>query len=70
MEGREEFFRTIACFIARGFVVLSPIFSFIRSSHGKAQKIILLKDSKRESLAQKNHISLDTRNLSMVKLIH
>jgi DMSO/TMAO reductase YedYZ molybdopterin-dependent catalytic subunit len=68
MEGRREFIRTMSGFIASGFVVLSPFFSFVRSGYAKVRRIILPRDTKRESLTRKNPASLDTRNLPVTPL--
>jgi len=55
-------------FIASNFALLSPVFSLVRSGYSKARKIILPKNTTKESLVQKNPGSLDTRNLSVTPL--
>ncbi len=48
--------------------MLSPLFSWVRIAHAKIQKIILPKDTPRESLIYKNPAELDTHNLELTPL--
>jgi len=68
MKGRREFIRIISGFIASGFVGAGAFLSFVRIGYAKVRKIILPRDTQRESLARRNPASLDTRNLPVTPL--
>ncbi len=68
METRRKFLQiTFRCFTGLGFL-LSPLFQAVRVVYGKAKRIILPKDTDRESLIDKNPAELDTRNLETTPL--
>lgn len=68
MKTRRNFIRAILGGL--GFVGLSfsPFSALIRSGLAKAKKIILPKDTERESLVSRNPANLDTRNLQITPL--
>ncbi len=68
METRRKFLEiTLKCFTGVA-LFLSPIFHAVRVVYGKAKRIILPKETDRESLVDKNPAELDTRNLETTPL--
>ena len=68
METRRKFIRKlVGCFTFMG-LLFNPLFVGIRSVLAEAEKIILPKGTKRESLVTKNPADLDTRNLEITPL--
>jgi sulfoxide reductase catalytic subunit YedY len=68
MEERRMFLKTALKFITGTGFLLSPFFRGARMVYGKDQKIILPKNTKRESLIHKDPSLLDTRNLETTPL--
>lgn len=68
MEKRREFLGITFGFLAGAGLWMSPFFSFIRVACAKAKKMILPRDTKRESLIDKNPADLDTRYLDPTPL--
>ena len=63
MKNRRQFIKVMAGFLTSNFLLLNPFSSLVRSAYSKARKILLPKDTTRESLVQKNPASLDARNM-------
>jgi sulfoxide reductase catalytic subunit YedY len=68
METRRNFIRGILGGLGFVGLLLSPFSVLIRSGLAEAKKIILPKDTKRESLVSRDPTSLDTRNLQITPL--
>jgi DMSO/TMAO reductase YedYZ molybdopterin-dependent catalytic subunit len=68
METRRNFIRGILAGLGFIGLLFSPFSALIRSGLAKAKKIILPKDTKRESLVSRNPANLDTRNLHITPL--
>ena len=68
MQERRQFIKMTFGFITGMGVLLSPIFKGLQVVYGKAQKIILPRDTDRESLITKNPAELDTTNLRITPL--
>jgi DMSO/TMAO reductase YedYZ molybdopterin-dependent catalytic subunit len=68
MVHRRAFLKTAFGFLAGMGLVLSPFLSILRKAYAKAQKVILPKDTTRQSLVHMNPSTLDTRNLSITPL--
>lgn len=66
--GRRMFLKTAAGMLAGLGTLLSPWLSFFRQGFARAERIILPKGTKRESLANKNPAHLDARNLEITPL--
>ncbi len=68
METRRHFIKEIiGCLGLAGFL-FSPFSTLVRSALAQAKKIILPKETKRESLVTRNPADLDTRNLEITPL--
>ena len=61
MEKRREFLKTVFGFLAGVIFFISPFFKMIKMAYGKAEKIILPKDSDREEIIHRDFNLLDTR---------
>ena len=68
MKTRRNFIRGILGGLGFVGLLLSPFSVLIRSGLAAAKKIILPKDTKRESLVSKDPANLDTRNLQITPL--
>jgi sulfoxide reductase catalytic subunit YedY len=68
MNKRRKFLKIGVGFLAGTVLMFGPLFSTVRWVFAKAQKTILPKGTKRESLIQRNPRSLDTRNLETTPL--
>ena len=68
MENRREFIKTAFGFLAGMGLLFSPFLSVLRKAYAKAHKVILPKDTRRESLIHRNPSTLDTRNLDITPL--
>lgn len=68
MKTRRSFIRGILGCLGFVGLLLSPFSVLIRSGLAAAKKIILPKETKRESLVSKNPADLDTRNLQITPL--
>jgi DMSO/TMAO reductase YedYZ molybdopterin-dependent catalytic subunit len=66
MEKRRQFLKV--GFFTGISLLLSPFLSIIRIAYAKTKRIILPKNTKRESLTHKNPRNLDTRNLDTTPL--
>ena len=65
---RRQFLRKGIGFLASMGLLLGPLFSTVRWIYARAQKTILPKGTKMESLTRKNPASLDTRHLETTPL--
>ena len=65
---RRQFLRKGIGFLASMGLLLGPVFSTVRWIYARAQKTILPKGTKMESLTRKNPASLDTRHLETTPL--
>jgi len=63
MEKRRQFLKATFGFITGVGLLLSPLFKGVQMIYGKVQKIILPRDTDRESLIGRDPGDLDTRNL-------
>jgi DMSO/TMAO reductase YedYZ molybdopterin-dependent catalytic subunit len=68
MPNRRQFIKGAVGSLTFIGILLSPLFSLIRLGIAKTKKIVLPKDTKRESLIGKNPADLDTRNLPITPL--
>ena len=68
MENRREFLKTAFAFLTGIGLLLGPFLSILRKAYAKAQKVILPKDTTRQSLVHMNPSTLDTRNLNITPL--
>ena len=68
MDTRRQFLKKIVNAVGFLGIVCMPFVSGIRWIWGKTQKIILPKETKRQTLIQKNPADLDTRNLVITPL--
>ena len=68
METRRHFIKGILGCLGFVGLLFSPFSSLVRSALAQAKKIILPKETKRESLVSKNPADLDTRNLEITPL--
>jgi sulfoxide reductase catalytic subunit YedY len=68
MESRRKFLKLMAWFAMSVNLLLNPCFSFVRTVYSKARKIILPKDTNRETLKSRNPRSLNTTNLEITPL--
>jgi DMSO/TMAO reductase YedYZ molybdopterin-dependent catalytic subunit len=68
MVNRRAFLKTIFGFLTGMGLLLSPFLSILRAAYAKAQKVILPKGTRRESLIRRNPAALDTRNLDITPL--
>jgi DMSO/TMAO reductase YedYZ molybdopterin-dependent catalytic subunit len=68
MKKRREFIKIAFGFLTGMGLLLSPIYSITRVAYAKAQKLILPRGTKRESLIHRNPRELDTRNLDTTPL--
>ena len=68
MSNRRQFLRIGAGFLASIGVLFSPLFSAVQWVHAKAQKIILPRGTKEESLIHRDPKSLDASNLDTTPL--
>jgi len=68
MNKRRQFIKLILGFLAGMGVLFSPLAAGIRWIWAKAQKIILPKGTRTETLIGKNPANLDTRNLDLTPL--
>jgi hypothetical protein len=68
MKTRRTFLKSlIGCLAAVGLIV-TPLFSLIRSTFAQAARVILPRGTKMESLVDKNPSQLDARNLDTTPL--
>lgn len=65
---RRKFLKKGIGLISGTWILLSPVFSGMKWVYGQAQKIILPKGTKRETLIDKNPEELDTTNLEVTPL--
>jgi DMSO/TMAO reductase YedYZ molybdopterin-dependent catalytic subunit len=68
MKERREFLRLVVGVLAGSSVLFHPFFSVLRWAYAKAQKTILPKGTKRETLVTRDPKTLDTRNLGITPL--
>ncbi|MGD9033428.1 MAG: molybdopterin-dependent oxidoreductase [Desulfobacteraceae bacterium] len=68
METRRNFIKGILGCLGFVGLLLSPFSRLVRSGLAEAKKIILPKETKRESLVSRNPANLDTRNLGITPL--
>jgi DMSO/TMAO reductase YedYZ molybdopterin-dependent catalytic subunit len=68
MEKRRQFLKKMLGAITGMAVLFSPFFSLLRSALSQAEKIILPKGTRRESLVDKNPATLDARSLEITPL--
>ena len=68
MKERRHFLKMALGVIAGAGVLLSPLLSIFRPLRGEERKTILPRGTKRESLAQRDPGTLDTRNLEITPL--
>jgi len=68
MKGRRQFLKTALATLAGVGAFLDPFFSIFRSLCAGERIIILPEGTKRESLAHRNPVNLDTRNLEITPL--
>lgn len=68
MKKRREFLKITFRFLTGMGILLSPFLSILRVAYAKAQKVILPRDTKRQSLIHRNPGALDTRNLDTTPL--
>jgi sulfoxide reductase catalytic subunit YedY len=68
MKTRRNFIRGILGGLGFVGLLVSPFYALIRSGLAEAKKVILPKDTKRESLVSKDPANLDTRNLQITPL--
>lgn len=68
MESRRKFLKLMAWFAMSVNLLLNPCFSFVRTVYSKDRKIILPKDTNRETLKSRNPRSLNTTNLEITPL--
>jgi len=68
MVHRRAFLKTAFGFLTGMGLVLTPFLSILQKTYAKAQKVILPKDTTRQSLVHMNPSTLDTRNLSITPL--
>ena len=68
MENRRAFIKTAFTFFTGMGLLFSPFLSVLRKAYAKAQKVILPKDTQRESLIHRDPSTLDTRNLDITPL--
>lgn len=68
MKKRREFLKIAFGFLTGMGLLLSPFHSIIRMVYAKAQKVILPRGTKRQSLIRRNPRELDTRNLDTTPL--
>ena len=68
MEDRRRFIKKMLRFITGAGVLFSPLASFVQRVYGEAKRIVLPRETKMESLIQKDPKSFDTRNLELTPL--
>ena len=68
MKERRQFLKTALGVLAGAGVFFTSFPPFLRSLWGEERKIVLPRGTKRESLAQRNPASVDTRNLDITPL--
>jgi DMSO/TMAO reductase YedYZ molybdopterin-dependent catalytic subunit len=68
MNKRRQFLKVAVGFLASAYVLLGPFFSAARWVYAKAEKTILPKGTKRDSLIYRDPKSLDTSNLEITPL--
>jgi DMSO/TMAO reductase YedYZ molybdopterin-dependent catalytic subunit len=68
MKGRRQFLKAALTILAGVGVLFESPFSFLRPLRAGERRIILPKETKRESLAHENPANLDTRNLEITPL--
>lgn len=68
METRRNFIKGILGCLGFVGLLFSPFSALVRSGLAEAKKIILPKETKRESLVSRNPANLDTRNLEITPL--
>ena len=68
MKKRREFLKASMKWITGIGVLIHPLFSAIRSVYAKMNKMVLPKDTERESLKSRDPADLDTRNLELTPL--
>ena len=68
MEKRRKFLKVAAGFVMGLSLPLNPFFSLVQTVYAKARKIILPRDTDRETLKSRNPRELDTRNLEITPL--
>jgi DMSO/TMAO reductase YedYZ molybdopterin-dependent catalytic subunit len=68
MQKRRQFLKKMLGLMTGMAVLFSPFVSLLRSALAQAEKIILPKGTRRESLIDKNPATLDARNLEVTSL--
>ena len=68
MQDRRFFVKTILVFFGGAAVFFSPVRSAVRRGLAATKRIVLTRDTKRDSLVDKNPADLDTRNLAVTPL--
>jgi len=68
MEKRRKFIKIVVGFIMGLSLPLNPVFSMVETVCARVRKIVLPRDTERETLKNKNPRELDTRNLEITPL--
>jgi sulfoxide reductase catalytic subunit YedY len=68
MQARREFLKKALGFLTGAMLLFSPALSGVRSALARTKRIILPRNTKRESLITRNPAELDTRNLEITPL--
>jgi len=68
MEQRRQFLKKLFGFMAGVGVFLNPFYSALQSAWAKAERIVLPKGTRRETLIDKNPADLDPSNLEIMSL--
>ena len=68
MEKRRKFLKFMLGFVMSINFLLNPLLGWMRTLYAKTKKIILPKDTERESLKEYNPRSIDTSNLELTPL--